>query len=102
MMQPIRGIHHVTAFASDPQANIDFYHNLLGQRLVKTTVNFDDPGTYHFYYGDQTGSPGTILTFFPWVGAHRGEQGTGETSAVAYAILPESVLFWRNYLSEQH
>ncbi len=99
-MQPIQGIHHITAFANDPQANVDFYHNLLGQRLVKTTVNFDDPGTYHFYYGDQTGSPGTILTFFPWVGAHRGQRGTGETSAVAYAILPDSVLFWRSYLAE--
>ena len=71
-MQPLPGIHHVTAMAGDPQANVDFYRNLLGQRLVKKTVNFDDPGTYHFYYGDKTGSPGTIMTFFPWPHARRG------------------------------
>ena len=64
-MQPIQGLHHITAVASDPQANVDFYEGLLGQRLVKTTVNFDDPGTYHLYYGDEIGTPGTALTFFP-------------------------------------
>jgi glyoxalase family protein len=100
MTQPIRGIHHITAFASDPQANVDFYHNLLGQRLIKTTVNFDDPGTYHLYYGDETGSPGTLLTFFPWVGARRGRRGSGETGAVAYAIHPDSLAFWRSYLTQ--
>ncbi|MFN2180733.1 MAG: VOC family protein, partial [Candidatus Promineifilaceae bacterium] len=71
-MLPLQGIHHITAIASDPQANIDFYHNLLGQRLIKKTINFDDPGTYHFYFGDESGTPGTILTFFPWRGAVRG------------------------------
>lgn len=99
-MDPIRGIHHITAFASDPQANVDFYHNLLGQRLIKTTVNFDDPGTYHLYYGDETGSPGTLLTFFPWVGARRGRRGSGETGAIAYAIHPDSRVFWHRYLTQ--
>ncbi len=98
-MQPVQGIHHITAFASDPQANVDFYRRVLGQRLVKTTVNFDDPGTYHFYYGDYTGSPGTLLTFFPWPGAQRGRRGSGEIGAVAYAIAPESVDFWRQRLA---
>jgi glyoxalase family protein len=98
-MQPVQGIHHITAFASDPQANVDFYHDVLGQRLVKTTVNFDDPGTYHLYYGDEVGSPGTILTFFPWVGARRGQRGRGEIGAVAYAIRRDSLAFWRAHLA---
>ena len=66
------GIHHVTAIASDTQRNVDFYTDLLGLRLVKVTVNFDDPGAYHLYYGDEVGHPGTILTFFAWPGAPRG------------------------------
>ena len=72
MENNIRGIHHVTAIAGDPQSNIDFYAGVLGLRLVKVTVNFDDPTTYHLYYGDGQGHPGTILTFFPWPGAMRG------------------------------
>jgi glyoxalase family protein len=92
-MQPIQGLHHITAVASDAQANIDFYVGVLGQRLIKTTVNFDDPGTYHLYYGDHIGTPGTALTFFPWRNMHRGRVGTGETSAMAYAI-PTSALSW--------
>ena len=94
-MQPIQGLHHITAMASDPQANIDFYHTILGQRLIKRTVNFDDPGTYHFYYGDQVGTPGTILTFFPWRHLKRGERGNGEATAVAYNISQASVNFWQ-------
>lgn len=101
-MQPIPGIHHITAFAKDPQTNIDFYQQVLGQRLVKTTINFDDPGTYHFYYGDEVGTPGTILTFFPWPMAARGKPGNGEVAAVAYAIRPESLAYWRNHLAEQN
>ncbi len=95
-MQAIQGLHHITAVASDPQANVDFYHHVLGQRLVKTTVNFDDPYTYHLYYGDEIGTPGTIMTFFPWRDVRRGETGTGETAAVAYGIRPGSVGFWRD------
>lgn len=100
-MQPIQGLHHITAVAGDPQRNVDFYRQVLGQRLVKTTVNFDDPGTYHFYYGDEVGTPGTVLTFFPWRNMGRGRVGNGETAATAYSIRPESVGFWRSYLARQ-
>ncbi len=82
----IPGLHHVTAIASDPQQTYNFYARFLGLRLVKKTVNFDDPGTYHFYFGDQRGTPGTILTFFPWPGAHRGRIGTGQTSVTSFAV----------------
>ena len=88
------GIHHVTAIASDPQQNLDFYTGVLGMRLVKRTVNFDDPTTYHFYYGDAAGSPGSILTFFPWPGSRRGRQGDGQAAVTSFAILPSSVGFW--------
>lgn len=100
-MQPVQGLHHITAIASDPQANVDFYHNLLGQRLVKRTVNFDDPGTYHFYFADKVGTPGTVLTFFPWRHMRRGQRGNGETGATAYAIRPQSLAFWRKRLTDQ-
>ncbi len=72
------GIHHVTAITSDPQRNLDFYAGVLGLRLVKRTVNFDDPTTYHFYFGDEAGSPGTLITFFVWPGAKRGRPGAGQ------------------------
>lgn len=90
----ILGIHHVTAIASDPQRNLDFYGGMLGLRLVKRTVNFDDPQTYHLYYGDATGSPGSIMTFFPWPGARPGRQGVGEVAITSFAIRPASVGFW--------
>ncbi len=85
-MTHIPGLHHVTAITGNAQANVDFYAGTLGQRLVKKTVNFDDPGTYHLYYGDPVGSPGTILTFFPFAGATSGRAGPGTASAYAYAI----------------
>lgn len=90
----IPGLHHVTAIASDPQRNLDFYVGLLGLRFIKRTVNFDDPGAYHFYFGDNRGTPGTILTFFPWPGARRGIRGTGQIEATAFAISPESIGYW--------
>ena len=93
-MTQIRGIHHVTAIASDPQRNLDFYAGVLGLRLVKRTVNFDDPQTYHFYYGDEVGHPGSILTFFPWPGARRGRQGTGQVAVTSFAVLPGALGFW--------
>ena len=93
MTKQIEGIHHVTAIARDPQANVDFYAGVLGLRLVKKTVNFDDPGTYHFYDGDEAGTPGTILTFFPWPLAKRGTQGAGQTTATAFSV-PEGSLGW--------
>lgn len=100
-MQPIQGLHHITAIASDAQANIDFYVRVLGQRLIKTTVNFDDPGTYHVYYGDRRGTPGTIMTFFPWPAMHRGRRGAGETSAMAYALPQGSLGWWMDRLTAQ-
>jgi catechol 2,3-dioxygenase-like lactoylglutathione lyase family enzyme len=88
------GIHHITAIAGDPQRNLDFYHGILGLRLVKLTVNFDDPASYHFYYGDEIGRPGSILTFFPWPRGQRGRQGTGQIATVALALPPGSLGFW--------
>ncbi len=77
--KPIVGLHHVTAIASDPQRNLDFYTDVLGLRFVKKTINFDDPGTYHFYFGDDAGTPGTILTFFPWPHATSGKGRSGRS-----------------------
>ncbi len=94
MHQPIRGIHHVTAIAGDPQANIDFYTGPLGLRLVKQTVNFDEPGTWHLYYGDARGTPGSALTFFPFPGARRGHVGSGQVVETAFAIPRASLGFW--------
>ena len=102
MNSKIPGLHHVTAIASDPQPNLDFYVGLLGLRFVKRTVNFDDPGTYHFYFGDRRGTPGTILTFFPWPGARRGMRGTGQVEATAFAIPPNSIGYWLERLKQQH
>jgi glyoxalase family protein len=88
------GIHHVTAIASDPQANVDFYTKVLGLRLVKQTVNFDAPHVWHLYYGDEQGSPSSILTFFPWPGVMQGKEGAGLTTATAFSVPPESIGFW--------
>jgi glyoxalase family protein len=93
------GIHHITAIASDPQRNVDFYQGLLGLRLVKQTVNFDDPGSYHLYYGDALGRPGTILTFFAWPGAPRGRAGVGQVGATAFSVPGESLSFWQERLT---
>src|SRR6266404_2900780 len=102
MNSKIPGLHHVTAIASDPQRNLDFYVELLGLRFVKRTVNFDDPGSYHFYFGDRRGTPGTILTFFSWPGARRGIRGTGQIEATAFAISPDSIRYWLERLKQQH
>ncbi len=90
----IQGIHHVTAIASDPQRNIDFYAKILGLHLVKVTVNFDDPTTYHLYYGDELGRPGTILTFFPWANAPKGRRGNGQVVAISFLIPENAIDFW--------
>jgi glyoxalase family protein len=90
----VLGIHHVTAIASDPQRNLDFYAGILGLRLVKRTVNFDDPQTYHFYFGDEAGSPGSLLTFFPWPGARRGRAGAGQVAVTSFAAPAASTGFW--------
>ncbi|RBL89503.1 ring-cleaving dioxygenase [Chitinophaga flava] len=96
MKEQILGLHHITAIAGDAQRNYDFYTKVLGLRMVKKTVNFDDPGTYHFYYGDENGTPGTILTFFPWEGIGQGSNGTGMATEIAYAVPAGSLDFWKD------
>jgi glyoxalase family protein len=97
----LRGIHHITAIASDPPRNVDFYTQILGLRFAKRTVNFDDPSTYHFYFGDRTGRPGTAITFFAWPGARRGTRGTGQVIATSFAIPHGSIEYWKSHF-EQH
>lgn len=94
------GLHHVTAVAGDPRTNLTFYRDLLGLRFVKRTVNFDDPGTYHLYYGDTVGTPGTAMTFFPFQGARPGQPGRGQPTATTFAIPPGSLDYWRDRLAE--
>ncbi|KQP60444.1 ring-cleaving dioxygenase [Methylobacterium sp. Leaf112] len=94
------GLHHVTAFSGSALRNLDFYTEVLGLRLVKKTVNFDDPGTYHLYYGDETGRPGTILTFFPIADAAPGRVGIGETSETAFRVPRASIGWWLQRLLE--
>src|ERR1044072_8226656 len=95
------GIHHVTAISGAPERNLDFYNRVLGLRLVKKTVNFDDPGTYHLYYGDEQGAPGTILTFFPWAHAAQGRRGTGETQETAFRVPAVSLGYWAHRFVEK-
>ena len=103
-MTAISGIHHVTAITGDAQQNLDFYTGILGLRLVKVTVNYDDPGSYHLYYGDDLGRPGTALTFFVWPGAaalpRERRRGTRLATATAYAVAPGALDFWRDRLGE--
>lgn len=94
------GLHHVTAIAGDPQRNADFYLRTLGLRMVKTTVNFDDPGTYHLYYGDEAGRPGTLMTFFPWKGAPSGRRGTGQATTTSFSVPQESIGWWKQHLAD--
>ena len=96
----VTGLHHVTAYASSPARNIDFYTRVLGLRLVKKTVNFDDPGTYHLYYGDETGRPGTVLTLFPIEHAAPGRVGVGEAQETAFRIPGASIGWWAHRLIE--
>lgn len=96
----LNGLHHITAIASDPRKNVDFYTRVLGLRFVKKSVNQDDPGTYHLYYGDYTGSPGTILTFFPWSGLRRGRPGTGQAYSTGYSIPATAMEYWTKRLSD--
>jgi glyoxalase family protein len=88
------GLHHITAIAGDARRNLAFYSGVLGLRLIKKTVNFDDPGTYHLYFGDAAGTPGSVLTFFPWAHAARGRPGNGEAVETAFLIRPASLSFW--------
>src|SRR6266568_1235250 len=101
MDREIPGIHHVTAITGNPQQNVDFYTGVLGLRLVKLTVNFDDPGAYHLYYGDEQGHPGTLLTFFAWPGVPKGRQGTGQVTVTSFSIPQASLDYWIERLSQR-
>ncbi|GJM17441.1 MAG: hypothetical protein DHS20C13_27680 [Thermodesulfobacteriota bacterium] len=94
-MNKILGLHHITAIAGDAQRNYDFYTKTLGVRLVKKTVNFDDPQTYHFYFGNEVGTPGTILTFFPWTNVRQGKTGAGMATEIGYSVPKGSLDFWK-------
>jgi len=96
MENRILGLHHITAIADNAKRNLDFYTHVLGVRLVKKTVNFDDPGTYHFYFGNEEGTPGTILTFFPWEGIGKGTNGSGLATHIGYSVPKGSLEFWKN------
>lgn len=100
MSKKTSGIHHITAIVGHPQENVDFYAGVLGLRLVKQTVNFDDPGTYHLYFGDDGGNPGTIITFFPWVGARQGVIGDGQVGVTSYVVPRGALSFWENRLTK--
>lgn len=102
MENKVLGLHHITAIANMAQRNYDFYTKTLGLRMVKKTVNFDDPGTYHFYYGDEKGNAGTILTFFPWEGIGKGRNGAGMATEIAYAVPAGSLDFWKARFDEHN
>jgi len=102
MENHVTGLHHLTAVATDAHANIEFYTGLLGLRLVKKTVNFDDPSAYHLYYGDATGTPGSIITFFYWPGARRGQVGAGQTTAITLSAPEQSLDYWHDRLQRHH
>lgn len=101
MGNKILGLHHITAIANNAKTNHNFYTSILGLRLVKKTVNFDDPGTYHFYFGNETGAPGTILTFFPWEGIGKGRNGAGMATHIGYSLPTGALAFWKSRL-QQH
>lgn len=100
MTKKSMGIHHITAIVGDPQENVDFYAGVLGLRLVKKTVNFDDPGTYHLYFGDETAKPGTIITFFPWGNAYKGKIGDGQVGVTSFAVPSGALAFWEKRLEK--
>jgi glyoxalase family protein len=100
MIKKTVGIHHITAIVGHPQENVDFYAGVLGLRLVKQTVNFDDPGTYHLYFGNEGGKPGTIITFFPWANARQGQIGDGQVGVTSYAVPKGAMDFWEQRLAK--
>ncbi|MBB5181350.1 glyoxalase family protein [Planomicrobium koreense] len=100
MAKQTEGIHHITAIVGEAQENADFYAGVLGLRLVKKTINFDDPGTYHLYFGNSAGEPGTIITFFPWGNAYKGKIGDGQVGVTTYAVPPNALEFWEKRLAK--
>lgn len=95
------GIHHITAIAGDASRNLEFYTRVLGLRLVKKTVNFDDPATYHLYFGDEVGTPGTILTFFPWGHAPKGRNGVGLAQQTMFRVPERALGYWAHRFVEK-
>lgn len=95
-MKKTAGIHHITAIVGHPQENVDFYAGVLGLRMVKKTINFDDPGTYHLYFGDDGANPGTIITFFPWPNAFQGKIGAGQVGVTSYLVPTGALAFWED------
>ncbi|TSJ44519.1 ring-cleaving dioxygenase [Mucilaginibacter corticis] len=102
MENQIKGLHHITAIAGNAKRNVKFYTDTLGLHLVKKTVNFDDPNTYHLYYGDKTGAPGTILTFFPWEGISAGRRGARQATEIGYSISQGSLDFWLKRMDDHN
>lgn len=102
MTQFVTGLHHITALASDAQKNVNFYAGILGLRLVKKTINFDAPEVYHLYYGNEKGSPGTILTFFPYPGIPQGRKGKGQLTVTSFSIPEKSMDYWIKRLDKFH
>lgn len=100
-MKQTAGIHHITAIVGHPQENADFYTNVLGLRLVKKTINFDDPGTYHLYFGNDAGDPGTVMTFFPWANGRSGKIADGQVGRTTFSVPSHALPFWENHLTEQ-
>ncbi|MFP3918170.1 ring-cleaving dioxygenase [Lysinibacillus telephonicus] len=100
MEKKTAGIHHITAIVGHPQENIDFYAGILGLRLVKQTINFDDPGTYHLYFGNEGGKPGSIITFFPWADAYKGRIGDGQVGVTTYVVPVGALNFWEKRLTK--
>ena len=102
MQHELPGLHHITAIAGDPQKNVDFYTGVLGLRLVKITINYDDPGSYHLYYGDEAGSPGSILTFFAWPGGTPGTRGTAQAAVTSFSVPEGSLGEWQKRFEQHH
>ena len=102
MKHELPGLHHITAIASDPQQNVDFYTGVLGLRLVKITINYDDPGSYHFYYGDEAGTPGSILTFFAWPDGYPGARGTAQATVTSFSVPEGSLGDWQKRFDRRH
>ena len=100
MTKKTMGIHHITSIVGNPQENVDFYAGVLGLRLIKKTVNFDDPATYHLYFGDEGGKPGTVITFFPWANAHKGKVGDGQVGVTSYLVPAGAMEFWEKRLEK--
>ena len=100
-MMTSAGLHHITALSGDMRRTLDFYTRLLGLRLVKRTVNYDDPSSWHLYFGDALGSPGTLVTFFSWEDTRQGQPGTGEAVALSFSIPPGAAAFWAERLNDE-